>query len=311
MRKVLLCAPNVSEGRDPERLEEIVAAVRSVEGVRLLEWSADAAHHRAVLTYLGEPNAVLAATVAMAERALALIDMREHAGGHPRLGAVDVVPFVPVLGVSEEEAIEVARRFGRWVGARGIPVYYYEAAATRPERRDLPALRTGEYEGLQGRLATEAGAPDEGPAGFDPRAGAVVTGVRPPLLAFNVNLRSTDLELARRIARAVRFIGGGWRHVRAIGVELPDRGMVQVSMNLTRPSETPLARVLATVREEAARHGVTVAGTEVVGPITAEVLAQAFRHLAGAHDFRTEQVVELALLEEETPPEAERDGGAR
>lgn len=297
MRRALLCVPNVSEGRRADVVERIAAAVREAPGVRLIYCAPDPDHNRSVLAYLGEPEVVLQATKAMAEVAFDAIDMSGHTGQHPRLGAVDVVPFVPVGDVSREEALGVCRRFGRWVGERGIPVYYYEEAALREERRSLPDLRRGEYEGLRERLATPDGAPDEGPARFDARAGACVTGVRGPLIAFNVNLRTDDLDVARRIATAVRHTGGGYRYVRAIGVALRERGLVQVSMNLVNPAHTPVARVFETVRSEAARYGVAVAGTEIVGPVPAEAVADALRHRLRAHGFTADQIVELALID--------------
>lgn len=297
MKRGLLCVPNVSEGRRADVLDRIVAAARDAPGVRLLYSAPDPDHNRAVLAYVGEPEPVLEATKMVAAAAFDAIDMSTHSGQHPRLGAVDVVPFVPVRDVSREEALEVCRRFGRWVGERGVPVYYYEEAALREERRSLPDLRRGEYEGLPERLATPEGAPDEGPARFHEKAGACVTGVRGPLIAFNVNLRTDDLEVARRIAAAVRHIGGGYRYVRAIGVALRERGLVQVSMNLVNPEHTPIARVFETVRSEAARYGVPVAGTEVVGPVPAETLVDALRHRLRAHDLTAEQIVELALLD--------------
>lgn len=297
MKRALLCVPNVSEGRDDAVVESLAAAVRGKEGVRLLDHSADPDHNRSVFTYLGGPEAVLEATKALAERAWELIDMRVHRGRHPRLGAVDVVPFVPVRGVTSEEALGVCRRFGRWAGERGVPVYYYEEAATRPERRDLPGLRRGGYEGLAERLGTPEGEPDEGPARFHPRAGALVTGVRGPLVAFNVNLRSRDLAVAREVARTIRESDGGYRHVRAIGVSLRDRGMVQVSINLVRPVETPLSRVLERVRSEAARRGVEVAGTELVGPVPLAVVVAVFRDHLGVDRFAETQIVETGLME--------------
>lgn len=299
MRKVLLCAANVSEGRNAGTVRALAEAVRSRSGVVLFDHSADPDHHRSVFTFLGGPEAVLEGARALAEVAFARIDMREHRGAHPRIGAVDVVPFVPVRGLAMEEAVEVARRFGRWVGERGIPVYYYEHAATRPERRALPAIRSGGYEKLAEKLKDPEWAPDEGPARFHPAAGATVTGARDPLIAFNVNLRTTDLAVAERIARAVRHIDGGYRHVRAIGVALEARDLVQVSMNLVRPEATPMLRVLEAVRAEAARDGVEVAGTELIGPVPLEALTAAAGQALQAHEFDTRQVIELALLEGE------------
>ncbi len=297
MSRILLCAANVSEGRDAETVEAVAEAVRAHPDVVLLDYSSDPDHHRSVFSFAGPPAAVLGAARALATAAFERIDMARHRGEHPRLGAVDVVPFVPVRGISLEEAVETARAFGRFVGERGIPVYYYEAAARRAERRSLPSLRVGQYEGLAERLRDPEWAPDEGPARFDARAGAVVTGAREPLLAFNVNLRTEDLRVAERIARAVRHADGGFRYVRAIGVALRTRGMVQVSMNLVRPTDTPPGRVLDAVRVEAARYGVAVAETELIGPVPLEVALEAARQGLQAHGLRSRQIIELALWE--------------
>lgn len=297
MKKVLLCEPNISEGRDPGLVEQVVDKVRATPGVRLIDYSSDPDHHRSVLTYLGEPEAVLAATEAMAAEAFALIDMRLHHGLHPRQGAVDVVPFIPIRGVETAEAVEIARRFGRFVGALGVPVYYYEDAATRPERAGLPAIRKGEYEALPAKLQDPAWAPDEGPAVFNAKSGALVTGARFPLVAFNVNLRTTDLSIADRIARSVRHISGGYRYVRALGVALADKGMVQVSMNLIRYDRTPIPRVFETIRGEAQRYGVAIAGTELVGPVPLGALEEVWKYYLQVHDFSMEQIIETALLD--------------
>jgi glutamate formiminotransferase len=294
---IVMCVPNISEGRDSATVEAVAAAVRATPGVTLLNYSSDPHHHRSVLTFLGEPDAVLQAARALTDVALARIDMQQHHGSHPRLGAVDVVPFVPVRGLDMTAAVELARRYGRYVGALGVPVYYYEEAATRPERVNLADIRKGEYESLPERLRDARWQPDEGPAQFNPRSGATVTGARHPLIAFNVNLRTNDLAIAQRIARAVRHISGGYRHVRAIGLALEDRGMVQVSMNLTNYARTPLPRVLETIRFEAARHGVNIAGTEIIGSLPLAALEEIVQHYLQAHDFSIEQVIEAALIE--------------
>ena len=295
--KLIECVPNVSEGRDAASLERIVGAVKSTPGVELLDWSADADHNRAVLTYVGEPEAVLAATQAMCREAFAVIDMRTHQGAHPRMGAVDVVPFVPLRGVTTEEAVELAKRLGEWIGQQGVPVYYYQDAATRPERQSLPDVRRGEYEGLAAKLATPDGAPDAGPAAFNERSGASIVGVRFPLLAFNVNLATDDLSIARRIAEAVRFSSGGFRYVRAMGVALEEKGQVQVSTDILQYEKTPIHRVLETVRSEAARYGVAVAGCELIGLAPLDAFAEAIRYYMQIHDFSSSQIVESRLLE--------------
>jgi len=296
---VVMCAPNISEGKNPPTVEAVVDEIRRVNGVRLLDYSSDEHHNRSVLTFLGHPEAVLQAAQAMTARALELIDMRHHHGSHPRLGAVDVVPFVPVRGLEAKDAVEIARRFGRFVGGLGIPVYYYEDAATRPERRNLADIRRGEYEALAQKLGDPLWQPDEGPAVFNARSGALVTGARFPLIAFNVNLRTTDLSIAQRIAKAIRHINGGYRYVRAIGLALQDRGMVQVSMNLTNYVQTPIPRVLETIRSEAARHGVTIAGAELIGPVPLGALEEVVHHYLQAHEFTTGQIIETALIGEE------------
>lgn len=293
---ILMCVPNISEGQVAATVEAVADAVRATPGVTLLDRSSDPHHNRSVLTFLGEPEAVLRAAQAMTDVALARIDMRQHHGSHPRLGAVDVVPFVPVRGIDMAAAVEIAHRFGRYVGSLGVPVYYYEEAATRPERANLADVRKGEYEGLVDRLRDPAWQPDAGPAQFNPRSGALVTGARNPLIAFNVNLRTTDLSVAQRIAKAVRHINGGYRYVRAIGLALDDRGMVQVSMNLTHYARTPLPRVLETIRFEAARHGVSIAGTEIVGSLPLGALEEVVQHYLQAHDFSIGQVIETALI---------------
>jgi glutamate formiminotransferase len=296
--RLIECVPNVSEGRDAAVVERIVDAVRRSAGVRLLDWSADPDYNRAVITYAGEPEAVLVATQMLCREAFATIDMRGHQGAHPRLGAVDVVPFVPIRGVTNEEAVVLARRLGEWIGEQGVPVYYYQEAATRPERVALPDARRGEYEGLAARLATPEGRPDAGPGEFNARLGASIVGVRFPLIAFNVTLATDDLAVARRIAEAVRFSGGGYRHVRAMGVALESTGRVQVSMDFLQYEKTPIHRVVETVRSEAARQGVAVMGCELVGMAPLAAFEETIRHYLQLHDFSVDQVIESRLLEE-------------
>ena len=295
--RVLMCVPNISEGRDLTIIGQVLQAIQAVEGVKIIDHSSDAHHNRSVLTYLGKPELVLEATKVMALKALDLIDMAAHQGSHPRMGAVDVVPFVPVRGVDTQEAVEVARQFGRFIGEKGVPVYFYEDAATRPERISLVDIRKGEYEGLVDKLKDPTWQPDEGPAVFNSRSGALITGARFPLVAFNVNLRTTDLSIAQRIAKAVRYINGGYRYVRAIGLALEDQGLVQVSMNLTNYARTPIPRVMESVRAEAARYGVSVAGTELIGPVPLGAMDEIVKYYLQAHDFSLDQVIETALIE--------------
>lgn len=295
--KTVMCVPNISEGKDLKLVDQVVSEIRRVAGVKVQNVSSDPDHNRSVLTYLGEPEVVLKATQAMAKKAFELIDMTKHHGSHPRLGAVDVVPFIPIRGVETKEAVEIARRFGKFVGGQGVPVYYYEDAATCPARKSLTDIRKGEYEALPEKLKSPAWAPDEGPAVFNPKSGGLVTGARFPLVAFNVNLRTEDLEIAQKIAKAVRHLNGGYRFVRAIGLALEDQKMVQVSMNLTHYQKTPIPRVFETIRSEAARYGVSVAGTELVGPVPLGALEEVLKHYLQVHDFSMDQIIENALVE--------------
>lgn len=297
MRKIVLCEPNISEGRNLALVEQVADEVRAVPGVKLIDYSSDPDHNRSVFTYLGDPEAALEATKRLAAKTFELIDMSVHHGSHPRQGALDVAPFIPIRGMSSAEAVDLARAFGRYVGTLGVPVYYYEDAATRPERKSLPDIRKGEYEALAEKAGKPEWLPDEGPAVFNAKSGVVVTGARFPLVAFNVNLRTTDVSIADRIAKSVRFVSGGYRYVRALGLSLEDRGMVQVSMNLINYEKTPVSRVLETIRREAARYGVAIAGTELVGPVPLGVLEDAARFYLQVHDFSLEQVIEVALIE--------------
>ena len=290
---ILMCVPNVSEGRDGAKVERLAELIRQQPGVKLIDLSSDPDHNRSVFSYLGSPEAVLAATKLFAAAVFDSVDMTAHKGSHPRHGALDTVPFIPVGDTTTEEAVAAARDFGRFVGAMGIPVYYYEDAATRPERVSLVDVRRGEYEALAEKLRDPAWAPDEGPAEFVPKSGAVQVAARFPLVAFNVNLRTDDLSVATRIAHAVRHLNGGFRFVRAIGLELTGTGMVQVSMNLTNYTQTPIPRVLEAIRTEAARYGVLVAGAELIGPVPLGALEEVVRHYLQIHDFAMSQTIEM------------------
>ncbi len=298
--KVLMAVPNVAEGRDASVIERIVQAVRSTVGVKLIDVSSDATHNRTVMTYLGGIEPVLEASRRMSLVALDTIDMRSHTGAHPRVGAVDAVPFVPVRDVGMPEAVDAAHSFGHFLGDHGVPVWYYGAAASNPRRPmgtgKLTQQLLGEYENLPNQVVDEAWPPDEGPRSFDPRHGASTVAARSHLICFNVNLGSGDVSIAKRIAKAVRQSSGGYRDVQAMGVELKDRGLVQVSMMTTRDVDTPLPRLLETVRFEAARHGVPVVGTEFSGPIPLSALEEVVRHYLQLHDFSVNAIIENALI---------------
>ena len=300
--KILQCVPNFSEGRDPAFLEEL----RGVLGefpVQVLDLSMDADHNRADCTFLGEPDAVAECALVLTSRAVELIDMRTQSGGHPRMGAVDVVPFVPIRGVTMADAVEVARRFGNAFAERtGVPVFFYEEAATTEGRRNLADVRRGEYEGLAEKLRDPDWRVDAGPQDFNERSGATAVGARMPLIAFNVNLNTSDLEVAKAIAGAVRHIGGGLRYVKAMGVALADEGLVQVSMNLVDYRKTPIHRALELVKVEAARYGVSVRSCELVGMIPLGALEDVVSYYVQIPGFASKQVIEYHLLPDEDEP---------
>jgi glutamate formiminotransferase len=295
--KLLECALNFSEGRREEVIQALVAAA---EGVRVLDVSSDKDHNRTVVTFVGSPETAPVAAVRITARAVELIDMNVHRGAHPRMGAVDVIPFVPLGQATMEEAIAAARQVGQRLGDElGIPVLLYEAAAARPERRNLADVRHGEYEGLAQKLADPAWTPDFGPRHPHPTAGATAVGARIYLLAYNVNLGTPDVEIAKAIARAVRAKTGGLQNVKALGVMLHERNQAQVTMNVVDPFRTPLYRVLELVRLEAARYGVPVVGTEIIGLVPQTVLLEAARYYLQLEGFRDDQVLEIKLGEGE------------
>jgi len=295
--RLLECVPNISEGRDQSRIALIAEEVKKSKGVKLLDLSSDRDHNRSVFTFIGEPEAVKDSALALALKAVELIDMREHQGAHPRLGAVDVVPFIPIQGIEMEEAIRVSREFGKELGKRGISVFFYEEAATRPERKDLPSIRKGEYEGLREKLKDPQWRPDEGPTSFNPKSGATVAGARFPLIAYNVNLKTIDIAIAKEIAKKIRFKDGGFPHVRAMGVDLREKGMVQVSMNLTNYRATNIPRVYEFIREEALKRAVEVDSSEIVGLVPLAALEAIVQNFLRYPPFSIHQVIEQRILE--------------
>ncbi len=293
---IIECIPNISEGRRPQVVEEIADAVGRIRGVRLLDRSSDTTHNRTVLTFAGEADPLRDAVLALFEVAVSRIDVRTHRGAHPRIGAVDVVPFVPIEGVTMADCVALARQTAADVSDRfSIPVFLYEDAATRPARRHLEDIRRGQFEGLAGRMRTAEWAPDFGPPQPHPSAGASAIGARMPLIAYNINLATDRLDVATAIAAAVRHSSGGFRFVKALGLRLEAHGIVQVSMNLTNFERTPLFRVFQTVQHEAARHGVAVLESEVVGLVPAAALVAVAEHFLQLRSFRADQVLETRL----------------
>jgi glutamate formiminotransferase len=290
------CIPNVSEGRRPEIVAALADAIRGVSGVRLLDHSADASHNRSVFTFAGDAAGVERAVLALVERAVADIDLRTHHGEHPRLGAVDVVPFVPIEGATMSDCVALARKVGAEIAARfGVPVYLYEEASTNPARRNLEDIRRGEFEGLATKMASPGWAPDFGPAAPHPSAGASVVGARMPLIAYNINLATDRLDVAKKIAAAIRQSSGGYRFVKAMGIRIEDRGIVQVSMNLTNYEKTPIFRVFETVKREAERYGVAILESEIVGLVPSAALTSAAEFHLQLAGFTADQVLENKL----------------
>lgn len=299
--KLVECVPNFSEGRRPEVVEAIVAAMLAVPGVRLLDKEMDPNHNRAVVTIVGEPEPVLEGAFRGIAKAAALIDLRSHEGEHPRMGAADVVPFVPVRGVTMEDCVALARRLGERVGSElGIPVYLYECAASRPDRENLADVRKGQFEGLCGEIGSNPDRdPDFGPRKIHPSAGAVAIGARAFLVAYNINLDTGDVAVAKAIAKAIRHSTGGLRYVKAMGFELKDRGIVQVSINMVNFEGTPLFRVFELVKTEAERYGVSVIGSEIVGLVPEDALIACAEFYLRLERFSRDQILEYRLSESE------------
>jgi len=290
------CVPNVSEGRRPDVVNAIAEAVAHVVGVRLLDRSSDEAHNRSVLTFAGAAPAVQQAVMALFAAALDLIDLRQHSGAHPRLGAVDVVPFIPLQSATMAQCVALAKETASMAASRfQLPVYLYEEAAATPERRNLADIRRGGFEGLAAKMASPLWAPDYGPSRPHPSAGATVIGARAALIAFNVNLATDRLDIAKAVAAAVRQSSGGLPFVKALGIALSDRGIVQVSMNLTNFEQTPIVRAFEAVRHEAERRGARVLESEIVGLVPESALPPAAEQMLQLAGFRSDQVLERRL----------------
>jgi glutamate formiminotransferase len=296
MKQMIECIPNVSEGRRTDVVESMAAAVRSVPGTRLLDYSSDASHNRSVFTLAGDAESLKSAVLALYERAVATIDLRSHSGEHPRLGAVDVVPFVPIEGATIQECVALARDVAEMVASRfGIPIYLYEDASANPARKNLEDIRRGEFEGLAAKMASPGWAPDFGPAVPHPSAGASVIGARMPLIAYNINLATDRIDVAKKIAAAIRQSSGGFRFVKAAGFELKERGIVQVSMNLTNYEKTPIFRIFETVKREAERYGVSILESEIVGLVPAAALNACAEYYLQVAGFSADQILENKL----------------
>jgi glutamate formiminotransferase len=294
---IIECVPNVSEGRRGDAIDRMADAIRSIDGVRLLDRTSDVDHNRSVFTFAGPPEAVEAAAHALVDAAVREIDLRTHTGEHPRIGAIDVVPFVPLAGTTMEECVAIARRFGRAVAERhDMPVYFYARAASRPERVRLPDIRKPQYEGLQALMATTH-VPDAGPPRVHPTAGAMVTGARPPLIAFNIELDTTDVKLAKRIAKEIRESSGGLPAVQALGFALADPPRAQVSMNLLDTSVTSLARVWREVEDRAKAAGVGILRGELIGLMPLDAAVQVTAGALRLEGLSRDRIIESHFIE--------------
>lgn len=296
--KILECVPNFSEGRSPDIIEAIVKPFRERKGCGLLDYRADRDHNRLVVSLVGAPDPIQGALLEASKVAISHIDMERHQGGHPRIGAVDVIPFVPLRNITMEECVEVAHRFGRrYHEDTGVPVYFYEEAALRPERKRLEVIRKGQYEVLKVEITDPERHPDIGKPKLHTSAGATVIGARKALIAFNVNLGTAQVKVAEEIAKAVRSSSGGLCHVKGIGLALESRGLTQVSMNIVDYERNALYRVLELIRMEARKWGVPVVETEVYGMIPAAALLESISYYMQIAGFDPDQVIELRLLE--------------
>lgn len=296
MNKIMECVPNFSEGRDLQKIDKIVAPFRGKQGVKLLDYSKDEDHNRLVVTVVGEPEPLRDAVLEAIGVAVELIDLNHHQGQHPRMGAVDVVPFIPIRNVTMEEAVALSKEVGKEVAKRyNLPVFLYEKSASAPHRENLAAVRKGEFEGMAEKIKQPEWHPDFGLAERHPTAGTVAIGARMPLVAYNINLNTPSLEIAHDIAKKIRFIGGGLRYCKAMGVELKDRGITQVSINMTDYTRTALYRAFELVRVEARRYGVSIVGSEIIGLVPMEALIDTASYYLGLENFSMEQVLEARM----------------
>jgi len=296
MNKIIECVPNFSEGRDLKKLEKILDVFRGHQDVKLLDYSSDNNHNRSVVTVVGEPSALKDVIVEAIGKAVELIDLTHHEGQHPRMGAVDVVPFIPIKNVTVQEADNLAKEVAKEASEKfQLPFFLYEKSASAPHRENLANIRKGQFEGMAEKMKDDMWKPDFGPAAPHPTAGVTAIGARMPLIAYNINLSTDNIEIANKIARNVRNINGGFRYVKALGIELHDREIVQVSMNLTDYTKTSVYRVFETVKMEAARYGVNIVGSEIVGLTPLQALIDTADYYLRLENFNIDQVLETRL----------------
>ena len=297
MEKIIECVPNFSEGRDLEKVEKIISAFRAKENIKLLDYSSDKDHNRMVITAIGTPEAMKNAVIEAVGIALNEIDLTRQTGEHPRMGAADVIPFIPIKNMTIEDADILAKETGKIIAEKyQLPVYLYEKSATAEHRKNLARIRQGEFEGFDEKIKLSNWIPDFGPREKHPTGGVMAIGARMPLIAFNVNLNTADLEIANRIAEKIRFIGGGLRYCKALGMNLKEKNIVQVSMNLTDYTKTSIYQVVEMIRFEAKRYGVSIAGSELIGLIPLQAVVDTTTYYLGLENFSTKQILETHLL---------------
>jgi glutamate formiminotransferase len=297
MAKIVECVPNISEGRNTDIVEKCLEPIRQTDGVKLLDYSSDTDHNRTVITYAGTPEGCVEAAFGLAQKTTELIDLTKHEGGHPRMGAVDVIPFVPVSGVEMEDCAELARNLGArmWEELK-VPVFLYEQAASKPTRRNLANVRKGEFEGMAEKMKDAKWAPDFGGKAPHQTAGVTAVGARTFLVAYNINLNTDNIKVGKKIVKCIREAKGGLVNVKAMALMLEDRNQVQISMNLTNPFDTPMYRVFELVRFEAARYAVDIVGSEVVGLVPMDALVKSVDYYMRFEGFKTDQIIEVALF---------------
>lgn len=296
MNRIIECVPNFSEGRDLDKIEKIVDSFRAKKGVKLLDYSNDESHNRCVVTVVGEPEPLKAAMVEAIGKAVELIDLTKHEGQHPRMGAVDVIPFIPIKNVTVEEADVLAKETAKEASEKfGLPFFLYEKSASAPHRENLAKVRKGQFEGMKEKMEDDMWKPDFGPETIHPTAGVTAIGARMPLVAYNIKLDTNNLEMANKIARQIRHLSGGFRYCKAIGIDLEDRGIVEVSMNLTDYTKTSIYRAFETVKMECRRYGVNVLGSEIIGLVPMQALVDTAEYYLGLEEFSIDQVLETRL----------------
>jgi glutamate formiminotransferase len=297
-KQIVECIPNFSEGRDLIKIEKIVKPFKNKKGVKLLGYERDEDYNRLVVTVIGEPDSVKSTVIEAMGEAIKVIDMRKHKGQHPRMGAIDVVPFVPIKNCAIEEAVSLSKEVAKIASEKyKLPIFLYEKSATSPNREDLSIIRKGEFEGMAEKIKQPEWKPDYGPVEIHPTAGVTAVGARVPLIAYNINLGTNNLEIANNIARNIRHISGGLRYCKAMGVELKERGIVQVSINMTDYTKTPLYRAFELVKIEAKRYGINIIGSEIVGFAPMEALVDTAVYYLGLEKFSTEQILEARMME--------------